>query len=39
MGPYDSVEPDDVEDPNFDPSEYWNDVLTSDDEDDDEEDW
>lgn len=34
MGPFDGVEPDDVEDPNFDPAEYWDDVCTPDDDDD-----
>jgi hypothetical protein len=40
MGPYDGVEPDDVEDPSFDPADYWDNVTTPDDdppEDDDDE--
>lgn len=38
MGPYDGVEPDDVDDPSFDPADYWNDVCSPDDDDEDDED-
>ena len=39
MGPYDGVEPDDTQDPGFDPADYWDTICSGDDnpEDEDEE--